>query len=348
MSDDDYIDEFEDDYIDEYEKEEERLWQYAETYFQSGDVDDLLAYRWEGGDMTKLLERAIERGELKFVQDAVKHGADVNDCYTSYDGVPVSPSIVTAVIQVTSHNELRPENARDIYGQDLSRETPAQISERRKIVEYLIKQGAKLSETEGFHSPLCMATGYNGFKDIETAEMLVKAGAPITDVEVERALRDSKFYEMFVNHGYEPKADDLKKLVGMNYYKQDFNDTLKIADLIIAKNPNALKQADTPEDPIILRAKHPKVALWLKMHNADMTRMKENLELIRNTEHLRHTVDPLHDKVDMLRIKLGGKVGKTADVKTGKVTDEHRETAKTQVEISKALIKDRREKEGKE
>ena len=57
--------------------------------------------------------------------------------------------------------------------------------------------------------------------------------------------------------------------------------------------------------------------------------------------------DPLDKKLEMLRCRLGDKVGKTADVKTGKVTDEHRETARVQVEISKAFIKPKREKESK-
>lgn len=56
--------------------------------------------------------------------------------------------------------------------------------------------------------------------------------------------------------------------------------------------------------------------------------------------------DYLQDKLNVLRKKLGDKVGKTAD-KTGKVTDEHREIAKQQVEISKALIKAKRERAGK-
>lgn len=57
--------------------------------------------------------------------------------------------------------------------------------------------------------------------------------------------------------------------------------------------------------------------------------------------------DLIQHKADMLRDKLGDKVGKTADVKMGQVTDEHREIAKTQVEISKAIMKAKRESEGK-
>ena len=62
---------------------------------------------------------------------------------------------------------------------------------------------------------------------------------------------------------------------------------------------------------------------------------------------LEETNNPLQTKLNMLREKLGNKVGKTADVTTGKVSDEHRETAKAQVEISKAIMKARRAKEGK-
>lgn len=58
-------------------------------------------------------------------------------------------------------------------------------------------------------------------------------------------------------------------------------------------------------------------------------------------------IDFLNLKMDLLREKLGNKVDKTADIKTGKVTDEHREIAKQQVEISKAIIKAKRERAGK-
>lgn len=57
-------------------------------------------------------------------------------------------------------------------------------------------------------------------------------------------------------------------------------------------------------------------------------------------------VDPLNLKADVLREKLEERLGKTADVRTGEVTDEHRKTAKKQVEISKNIIKARLAKEG--
>lgn len=56
--------------------------------------------------------------------------------------------------------------------------------------------------------------------------------------------------------------------------------------------------------------------------------------------------DRLQLKVDMLREKLGDKVGKTADVKTGKVTAGHRKTAKEQTEITKAIMKAKRAQKG--
>jgi len=57
--------------------------------------------------------------------------------------------------------------------------------------------------------------------------------------------------------------------------------------------------------------------------------------------------DSLQLKMDLLRERLGDKVGKTADVETGRITEEHQETAKTQVEISKALMQANRKKKGK-
>lgn len=54
--------------------------------------------------------------------------------------------------------------------------------------------------------------------------------------------------------------------------------------------------------------------------------------------------DSLELRMTLLRKKLGDNVGKTADVKTGEITDKHRENAKTQVEISKAMIKAKRER----
>lgn len=58
-------------------------------------------------------------------------------------------------------------------------------------------------------------------------------------------------------------------------------------------------------------------------------------------------VDLLQLKMDLLHEKLGDKVGKTADVATGQVTDKQSETVKTQVEMSKVLMEVKREKEGK-
>ncbi len=48
--------------------------------------------------------------------------------------------------------------------------------------------------------------------------------------------------------------------------------------------------------------------------------------------------DYLDWKMDALRRKIGDKVGKTADVKTGEITDEHRKMAKDQSEIAKGII----------
>ncbi|MBP5399337.1 MAG: hypothetical protein J6Y53_02845 [Alphaproteobacteria bacterium] len=57
--------------------------------------------------------------------------------------------------------------------------------------------------------------------------------------------------------------------------------------------------------------------------------------------------DYLEWKIQDMRRELGNKVGKTADVETGKVTEEHRQTAKEQANISKAIMKAKRAKEGK-
>lgn len=57
--------------------------------------------------------------------------------------------------------------------------------------------------------------------------------------------------------------------------------------------------------------------------------------------------DSLQEKMNTLHEKLGNNVGKTADVKTGKTTDEHRKIAETQVGISKAMMKTKLERQGK-
>ena len=59
--------------------------------------------------------------------------------------------------------------------------------------------------------------------------------------------------------------------------------------------------------------------------------------------------DMLQLKMDILREKMGDKTGKTADTKTGKIDDEHSDTAQFQTEISKVLIAAKRkmaEKQG--
>ena len=60
------------------------------------------------------------------------------------------------------------------------------------------------------------------------------------------------------------------------------------------------------------------------------------------------SVDWLEVKQKTLKKRLKNNLGKTADVATGEVCEEHRQTAKTQVEISKAIMKAKRVKEGKE
>lgn len=261
---------FDDGYVDEYE-EEERIWQYAEDYFENGNIGNIQTFKEQGGFMIKFLQSAIERGKLKFVQDAIENGADVNGCSASYNGVPVCPALVEASLQVARHNEFRKKHQRDIYGVDISREEPEQIAERRKIVEYLINQGARLEKIEGFISPLEAVCGVNGFKDYEVFKMLAKAGAPLTAKEAEFAKYDSKLFRIMIENGYKPTAEEA----------------------IVAK------------------------------------------------------IDYLKWKGDALRERLGSKVGKTADVKTGKVSDEHRKTAETQVEISRAIMEAKREKEEK-
>ncbi len=64
-------------------------------------------------------------------------------------------------------------------------------------------------------------------------------------------------------------------------------------------------------------------------------------------EILAHSNDNLQARMDTMRSKLGNKVGKTADVETGRVTEEHRQKAKEQANISKAIMKAKRAKEGK-
>lgn len=69
---------------------------------------------------------------------------------------------------------------------------------------------------------------------------------------------------------------------------------------------------------------------------------QENISEPKNEEK-----DFLQEKMKILHAKLGDKLGKTADVKTGEVSDEHRKIAKQQVEISKAIMKANHEKKGK-
>jgi len=72
----------------------------------------------------------------------------------------------------------------------------------------------------------------------------------------------------------------------------------------------------------------------------------KDITLFLQAEKEKQESQTLDGKVKILLEKLGDKLGKTADVKTGKVTDEHRKIAKQQVEISKTIMKANREKRG--
>ena len=75
---------------------------------------------------------------------------------------------------------------------------------------------------------------------------------------------------------------------------------------------------------------------------------KQKIDIAIKLEELRQRKDPLQERQQRLNEVVGKKkLGKTADTKTGQVTDEHREIAKQQVKISKALIKAKREMKGK-
>lgn len=56
------------------------------------------------------------------------------------------------------------------------------------------------------------------------------------------------------------------------------------------------------------------------------------------------SIDWLQLKQDALRKRLKGKVGKTADVETKEIKDEHRKTAKIQVDIVKNIMKSKKQK----
>lgn len=66
------------------------------------------------------------------------------------------------------------------------------------------------------------------------------------------------------------------------------------------------------------------------------------------TLEINPSTDILALKEKIMKREIGDKVGKTADVATGKVSDEHSKRSEEQVTISKALIKAKRAKEGKE
>jgi len=57
--------------------------------------------------------------------------------------------------------------------------------------------------------------------------------------------------------------------------------------------------------------------------------------------------DLLQTKMEIIRETIGDKMGKTADIKTGKVRDEHKDVAEDQIIISKILMKARRKMDGK-
>ena len=61
-----------------------------------------------------------------------------------------------------------------------------------------------------------------------------------------------------------------------------------------------------------------------------------------NNQSKSQSVDWLQKKQDALNKRLKDKVGNTADCQTGKIEESHRKTAKTQVEISKAIMKAKR------
>ena len=57
--------------------------------------------------------------------------------------------------------------------------------------------------------------------------------------------------------------------------------------------------------------------------------------------------DSLQLKMEVVRAKLGSKIGKTGESSTGEVTSEHRNIAKQQTDISKHIMLLKKKRDGK-
>jgi len=79
-----------------------------------------------------------------------------------------------------------------------------------------------------------------------------------------------------------------------------------------------------------------------------LKRLEENPEHDNCRRHIQEEkIDPLEIKAALIRTKAKSKAGKTADVSTGTISEEHRQTAKEQTKIAKKVMKTFREIDGK-
>lgn len=307
------------------EKDEEMLaWKHAKDYLENGNIADFQVFKDLEGDMTDFLNSAIERGKLKFVKDAVENGADVNGFHYN---IPMAPSLVVAASVVAESNKSKGKN-------HSPKETPEQIAERREIVKYLINQGAKLEKTEGFVSPLQAVCGINDVRDYETYRILAEAGAPINKEEVAHAMHDSELFHILIETGYKPTADDLGMAIDERYQKwtDDKRDIIAVMDDIINVNPEVIQELDSKENPIMLRAKEPKVGLWLMQHGADMTRAAENPIALNNLKYLKAVVKNGADITD-------GKVLRKAVHKRKDVWSQDTSRFESVYDVDKEMVK---------
>ncbi len=173
-------------------------------------------------------------------------------------------------------------------------------------------------------------------KSPETIQSIIDKGGKFREWE---NLADISW--MLVNRLTSDYKGQLEKY-GENSVKNNLGNLAVLIETGLIEKPKDLdKLISNPE----LFEKYPDIMNKLFEGDKDL---QAKLDNVKNREELKGKKDDyLQDKLNLLRERLGDKLGKTADVKTGEVTDEHRKIAKQQVEISKAIMRANHEKKGK-
>ena len=319
----------------------------------------------DGVSVLQNVIRARQPGWQEAAIFLIENGAKVNNtdrngysplidaCYNK-DSLNVVKALVNkgAKVNHKSNDETRPNRTPNPSKFALK---AAVATGDKEVVDFLIDKGANvnLQDSSGNQaiSYLTLARK-NGAKDVVgMIDSLVKAGAdvnahnwmgntPLMDAAADGDI--ASFEKLFKEHA------DINKVAPRCQWDTNGN-----FEYMSVPKRTSLSIA-------ILNA-HPEIIKFCMEHGAKVDecahealnavikdkKVKEDVLSLMTSHDKPQQIDLLQLKMDLLREKLGDKVGKTANDATGQVSDRQRETAKTQVEISKALIQVNRKNEGK-